>query len=240
MRFRWKLMILLLLIAVVPITAMRILGMRGVRVLGDELVARSRQNLNVTTKNRLQFVVDSYSQMLSQKREALEIALVYQAAEIEGLLAQHISDSASTYFTEDFDTGPDLPPGLDPASDYFRVISEKEMELFKISWSAQVFNLAPGVKASAVKNDIERLSHLTPVYLNLSQYLKDLVIWQYTVLDNGLYTAYPGHGGFPENYDPRKQIWYSAASDPNSGWTDQFVDVLTGRRRLSGHPTRNE
>ena len=233
MRFRWKLMILLLLIAIVPITAMRILGTRGVRILGDELGARSRQNLNVTTKSRLQFVVDSYSQMLSQKREALEIALVYQATEIERVLAQHISDPASAYFTEDFDTGRDLPPNLDTASDYFRVISENEMELFKISWSAQVFNLAPGVKASAVKNDIERLSHLTPVYLNLSQYLKDLVIWQYTVLDNGLYTAYPGHGGFPANYDPRKQIWYSAASDPNSGWTDQFVDLMTNRRVIA-------
>jgi sigma-B regulation protein RsbU (phosphoserine phosphatase) len=237
MQFRWKLMILLLLIAIVPITAMRILGTRGVRMLGDELVARSRQNLNDTTKNRLQFVVDSYSQMLSQKREALEIALVYQATEIERLLAQNITDPAATYFGEDFDSGRNLPPGLDTASDYFRIISQNEMELFKISWSAQVFNSAPGVKASAVKGDIDRLSHLTPVYLDLSQYLKDLVIWQYTALDNGLYTAYPGHGGFPENYDPRKQIWYSAAFDPDSDWTDQFVDVLTGRRVIAvSHP----
>ncbi len=233
MRFRWKLMILLLLIAFVPITAMRILGMRGVRMLGDELVARSRQNLNVTTQNRLQFVVDSYSQMLSQKRETLEIALVYQATEIERLLAQNMTESAAAYFAEDLDSGRDLPPDFDTASDYFRIISENEMELFKITYAAQVFNFAPGVKASAVKGDIERLSHLTPVYLGLSQYLKDLVIWQYTALENGLYTAYPGHGGFPENYDPRKQIWYSAASDPDSDWTDQFVDVLTGRRVIS-------
>ena len=233
MRFRWKLMILLITIAIVPIMAMRILGMRGVRVLGDELVARSRQNLNDTTKNQLQFVVDSYSQMLSQKREALEIALVYQAAEIERLLAQNMTDPASVYFAEDFDAGRNLPPDLDTASDYFRVISDNEMELFKITWSAQVFNLAPGVKASAVTGDIDRLSHLTPVFLDLSQYLKDLVIWQYTALDNGLYTAYPGHGGFPENYDPRKQIWYSAAFNPNFEWTDQFVDALTGRRVIS-------
>jgi sigma-B regulation protein RsbU (phosphoserine phosphatase) len=233
MRFRWKLMILLLLIAIVPMTAMRFLGMRGVRMLGDELVARTRQNLNITTKNRLKFVVDSYSQMLSQKRETLEIALAYQAAEIERLLAQNKPDPAITYFAEDFDTARDLPPDLDTASNYFRVISENEMELFKIAYSAQVFNFAPGVKASEVKDDIERLSHLTPVYLGLSQYLKNLVIWQYTALENGLYTAYPGHGGFPEDYDPRKQIWYSAASDPNSDWTDQFADALTGRRVIS-------
>jgi sigma-B regulation protein RsbU (phosphoserine phosphatase) len=234
MRFRWKLMILLLLIAIVPMIAMRILGTRGVRMLGDELVARSRQNLNVTTQKRLQFVVDSYSQMLSQKREALEIALVYQTTEIERLLAQNMTRATGpVYYAADFDTGPNLPPDLDTASDYFRVISDNEMELIKITYSAQVFNFAPGVKASAVKSDIGRLSLLTPVYLDLSQYLKDLVIWQYTALDNGLYTAYPGHGGFPENYDPRKQVWYSAAFDPNFDWTDQFVDALTGRRVIS-------
>lgn len=233
MRFRWKLMILLLVIAIVPMTAMRIFGTRGLMKLGDELVARSRQNLNVTAQNRLKFVVDSYSQMLGQKREALEIALVYQVAQVERLLTQNKAEAAFTYFAADFDAARDLPPDFDTAANYFRLISENEMELFKITYSAQVFNLAPGVQVSAVKDDIERLSHLTPVYMDLSRYLKDLVIWQYTALENGLYTAYPGHGGFPENFDPRKQIWYSAAANPDSEWTDQFIDALTGRRVIS-------
>ena len=45
MRFRWKLMILLVLIALVPIGSMRIFGIRGVQLLGEELVARSREIL---------------------------------------------------------------------------------------------------------------------------------------------------------------------------------------------------
>lgn len=233
MRFRWKLMILLLLIAMVPMTAMRIFGTRGVRLLGKELATRSRQHLNVTAENRLKFVVDSYSQMLSQKREALEIALLFQATEIERLLAQRRPEPAFAYFAEDFDGARDLPDDLDTATNYFRVLSENEMELFKITYSAQVFNLAPGVKASQVKGDIERLSRLTPLYLGLSRHLKGLVLWQYTALENGLYTAYPGHGGFPEDYDPRKQIWYSAVADSNSDWTDQFVDEMTGQRVIS-------
>jgi sigma-B regulation protein RsbU (phosphoserine phosphatase) len=233
MRFRWKLMILLLLIAIVPMIAMRFMGSQGVRILGDELVERSRQNLNNATKSRLQFVVDAYSQMLSQNRETLEIALVYQATEIEHLLAQNKPDPKITYFAKDFDTARDLPRDFDTALNYFRVISENEIDLFKITYSAQVFNLAPRVMPAAVKDDIERLSHLTPVYQDLSQYLKNMVIWQYTVLENGLYTVFPGHGGFPAGYDPRKQIWYSAAFDPNFDWTDQFVDPLTKRRVIA-------
>jgi sigma-B regulation protein RsbU (phosphoserine phosphatase) len=39
--------------------------------------------------------------------------------------------------------------------------------------------------------------------------------------------SYPGHGGYPENYDPRKRPWYrDAASDVQ--WTFPIVDATTG------------
>ncbi len=233
MRFRWKLTILLLLIALVPMMTMRFFGKRGVRALGDELVSRSRENLNVNTEDRLKFVVETYSQMLSQKRESLEIALIYQAAEIERFLARKRLQPASVYFAEDFDAGRDLPQDLDTSGDHYRIISENKMELIQVAYSAQVFNLATGMHPSEVKGDIERLAQLTPVYLGLSRYLKGLVIWQYTALDNGLYSAYPGHGGFPKGYDPRKQRWYTEASNLDSFWTDQFVDAVTGQRVIA-------
>ena len=83
MRFRWKLMILLVLIALVPIGSMRIFGIRGVQRLGEELVARSRDNLIASAKNRLMSVVESYSHMLWQAGEQLEVALIAQAREVE-------------------------------------------------------------------------------------------------------------------------------------------------------------
>jgi sigma-B regulation protein RsbU (phosphoserine phosphatase) len=234
MRFRWKLMILLLLIALVPMTAMRFFGKRGVRALSDELVSRARENLNVNTKKQLQFVVEAYSQMLSQKREALEIALVYQGAETERLLAQdRFIPAAAVYFAQDIDAGRDVPGDLDTSARHFRILAENKMELLPISYSAQVFNLAPGVRVNAVRDDIERLSHLTPIYQGLSEYLNNLVIWNYTALDNGLYTVYPAHGGFPAGFDFRKQRWCAEASDRSSFWTDQFVDAVTGQRVIA-------
>ena len=233
MRFRWKLMILLTMIALVPIVATRFIGTQGVRVLGDDLVARSRQNLNQKTKGQLKFVVEAYSRLLAQNREALEIALLYQATEIEGLLAQDKSEATHVLFAEDFNANRNLPRDFDTASNYFRIISENEFELFKITHSAQVFNLAPGSDALNVADDVQRLGRLMPVYRDLSRHLKDLILWQYTVLENGLYSAYPGHGEFPVDYDPRQQSWYKAAYDMQSTWTDQFIDALTGRRVIS-------
>ena len=233
MRFRWKLTILLLLIAIVPMMTMRFFGKRGVRALGDELVSRSRENLNVNMKERLKFVVESYSQGLSQKRETLEIALAYQAGEIERFLVRKSPQLATVYFAEDFDAGRNLPEDLSPSADHHRLISEDKMKLMQVTYSAQVFNLAGGTRSAEVKDDTERLAQLTPLYLSLSRYLKGLVIWQYTALDNGLYTAYPGHGGFPKGYDPRKQPWYLEAMDLDSFWTDQFVDAVTGQRVIA-------
>ena len=233
MRFRWKLMILLLLIALVPMTAMRFFGKRGVRALSDELVSRSRENLSVNAKKQLQFIVESYSQMLSQKREALEIALAYQGDEIERNLAQDRFMPAAVFFAEDFDSGRNVPGDLNTTANHFRILAENKMELIQISYSAQVFNLAPGTSSTAVSADIERLAHLTPIYMRLSEYLKNLVTWHYVAFDNGLYTAYPAHGGFPAGYDPRKQRWYVAASDLSSFWTDQFVDADTGQNVIA-------
>ena len=233
MRYRWKLMILLLLIALVPIGTMRIFGIRGVRQLGDELVSRTRKNLSQRVTDRLQFMVESYAQMLRQDRQQLEIALIFQADKVKQHLAGPAGETAGVYFANNFGPRRMGPRDLDTTLDHFRIIASNKIELLKVSYSAQVFNGAPGVRPVDVKSDIARLAGMTPIYHRLSGYLKDLVIWQYTALENGLYTAYPGHGGFPENYDPRKQIWYSAASDPDSDWTDQFVDALTGRRVIS-------
>ena len=220
MRFRWKLAILLLLIAIVPMMAMRFFGKRGVRAMGDELVSRTTERLNVNTKDRLRFVVESYAQMLSQKRETLEIALDYLAKAVECLLTQKNPQPAPIYWAEDIDAGHNVPQDLKPTASHYRLNSQNDIEPIPVTFSAQVFNLAAGSHLQEVKGDIDRLAELTPAYMNLSQYLKGLVIWQYTALDNGLYSAYPGHGGFPKQYDPRKQPWGStqiSAAAMNSG-----------------------
>ena len=233
MRFRWKLAILLLLIAIVPMMAMRFFGKRGVRAMGDELVSRTTERLNVNTKDRLRFVVESYAQMLSQKRETLEIALDYLAKAVECLLTQKNPQPAPIYWAEDIDAGHNVPQDLKPTASHYRLNSQNDIEPIPVTFSAQVFNLAAGSHLQEVKGDIDRLAELTPAYMSLSQYLKGLVIWQYTALDNGLYSAYPGHGGFPKQYDPRKQPWYTAAMNLESFWADQFVDAVSGQRVIA-------
>jgi len=48
-------------------------------------------------------------------------------------------------------------------------------------------------------------------------------------LASGVHSVYPGHGGYPETYDPRQRLWYTQAK--NSGglvWTTPMIDATTG------------
>ncbi len=37
--------------------------------------------------------------------------------------------------------------------------------------------------------------------------------WAHVGLENGLYVGYPGHGGYPEQWDPRERPWYTLAKN---------------------------
>jgi len=96
-------MILLVLIALFPISSMQIFGIKGLRQLGEEFVSRSRDNLIASAKNRLMFVVESYSHMLWQAGQQAEIDLLPQAREVGHRLA-HDSGKAGAFILTKLET----------------------------------------------------------------------------------------------------------------------------------------
>jgi len=76
MRYRWKMLILFLTIAMVPIMAFRTFSVRAVRQMGDELVSRTRENRISGLQRQIQLVVTSYASVLNAVREQVEMALL--------------------------------------------------------------------------------------------------------------------------------------------------------------------
>ncbi|MGD9051979.1 MAG: SpoIIE family protein phosphatase [Desulfobacterales bacterium] len=229
MRFRWKLLILLIIIALVPVLVMRTFGVHGLRRLGAELVSQTSENLVVSAQKQLQLVVDSYSQMLWQGREQLELALLVQAKAVERALAQDPEPSGEVHFALDIAAGRNLPADLSPSADHFQHKEDAPPTMMTVAYSAQVFALAPGVRRTDVAADLARLSRLTTVYRDLHERLPGNVIWHYTSLANGLHSAFPAHGDLPAGYDPRRQFWYQEAFTLKTPWVDQFIDPETGQ-----------
>ena len=228
MRFRWKLLILLLTISLVPVMGMRFLGTRTVRLLGDRAVSQIQTHLLTEKKIQLQLLVDSYSAMLGSGREHIETALMFQAREVEHSLARESAFPSKVYFAEDFDRGRDLPPDTTTSPEYVRLRHDNEKYPLKISYIVQVFKLAPGVARDTVNPDIARLSAMTPFYQKLAKRFQGRILWQYTSLANGLHSAYPGHSGIPGRLDPREQHWFKVFSAKKDLlWSQPYVDPET-------------
>ena len=228
MRFRWKLLILLVIIAMLPLILGRSFGVRAVRNLGEELVSRQRRGLVSHMQNRMRILVDGYSAVLWRGRELSEMALRFQAQEVERIL--RLEDAPvpeKTYFAKDFNQGQNVPVDIFPSSFHFRARREDKMELIKLSYSSQVFHLAPGVRKEAVESDIARLSLMTPTYRTISEPMQGLIFWQKTVLRNGLHSAYPGHNGIPSKLDSRIQLWYMQSLKDEHLWSNPYVDPET-------------
>ena len=84
----------------------------------------------------------------------------------------------------------------------------------EVSHGHQVFFLARDADANQCMPDVRRLSGMSEVYRRIAQHDvgTGLIFWQYTGLENGLYSSYPGAGAFPDDYDHRRRAWYQRAT----------------------------
>ena len=91
MRIRWKFLLILLSISLLPVLIMRWNGQRSMRELGDDLAARTRDVLVRKTSRELKDLVDEHATILRRERDLVEMALRVQASELEKIFADQTS-----------------------------------------------------------------------------------------------------------------------------------------------------
>jgi len=227
MRYRWKILILFLTIAMVPIMVIRTVGIRSVRRLGNELVLQARANRISGLQRQIQQLVTGYAAVLQAGREQIDMALLLQTRAVEQALARPAEPGAKIYTTEDFNSGAHLPPDTTLSSFQFRSRPDESIDPLKVSYAEQVFKLAAGADPKQMAEDAARLASLTPLCKQISDRLTGLVFWQNTGLANGLYSSYPGHNGIPRRFDPREQPWYRHAPESGESWSAPYIDPET-------------
>ena len=226
MSIRWKLLILLLAIALVPLTFVALIDRNGVMRLGNELAANARDALEERTAAHLQQMIRDQAALVRRQRESLEHIVRAQARQIEQRLAAAAPDKRRTYFNEDYADSATSPPDLAPSSHHFRFSDGENGTPIPVSMRAQVYVLAPGVTRESVAEDIDRLSSMPAEYGFLRRLHSELMYWQYTSLQNGVHTSYPGHGGYPDTFDPRTRGWYRFARERGRlVWIEPYFDV---------------
>ncbi len=160
-------------------------------------------------------------------------------AETAAFLVQHgVEGEAAPYGAARFDAEGQGPSDLAAAPLYGRAISLLE----------PVYKLAPGVAEETVLPTLKRLSLLRTHYRRLiaasrpgqktlgEDELRRVVTskkegvplrWAYVGLETGVMFSYPGKGGYPADYDPRRRPWYALGKEKTEPcWGTPYPDVM--------------
>ncbi len=234
MRIRWKLLILLLAIALVPLGFISWVQHRSLDGLGRELGSHASADLIARAGRQLQQVADHDGATVRRETEIIEQVLRAQAREVERCLATGPPKSPEVFWAEDYDRGEVLPDGMVLSTKHFRMSDRGTREAMPVTYQQQVFILAPRVDRGDVADDVARLSLMPSAYQFVRQAQPGLIHWQYTGMDAGVHTSYPGHGGYPEGFDPRQRSWYTTAiTEGDLVWSPPYVDASTRQVMLT-------
>ena len=227
-KFRWKMQILLLGIALIPLTLIAGLYHLSTLDLGNQLAANSQEMLTEKAANFLQRLVIDYGRILSLDKKYLELTLQSQAREVERRLAASPPPPHPLFIDGVPDRSGEFTGNLVLSDRHFRVGSDGQRTPMLVNYQEQVFFLPPGIDAKDVSDDMNRLTSLSEAYQFLYNQNPEFLLWIYTGLDSGLFTSYPGIVGISKDFDPRKRTWYQRAREQGAlVWVPPYVDVFT-------------
>jgi len=90
MKFRWKLLVLLLAISIFPIVGLRTFGIQNIGIMSKSLIAQVEINHESEATSRLLTRMEGYAHSLGKIRDEVEIALTFQMFEVKGGILQNI------------------------------------------------------------------------------------------------------------------------------------------------------
>jgi len=225
--------LILLAFSLTPLLVVTLISQRGTKRLGKTISKDTHQTLTEITHESLQLTAENSARVLFLTKQAMESSLLVLVKEAERTLAQEPPKPPKIYFAPDFDGPGSAPPDFAPSPGYQKLSEDGRLLPNRVSFNHPVFMLAPGAAPKGVLKDIARLAGLTPEFQRLSRKFGDILHWTYVGLETGLHISYPGHGGYPEGYDPRARPWYIRARESNYEtdpvvWTFPIVDATTG------------
>jgi len=228
MKLRWKFFFILLMFSLIPLGIVTFVSQRGTSRMGAVISEDVQQNLNRLASRVLKLTAENSAAILEQSKKSFELALTGLAHEAEVVFAEEPPASVKVYFATDFEDPATAPPDAGPQTGYVKTSADGRPVNGLVSLKHPVVVLAPGVSASDAVEDIDRLSLLTDFLSEISAKLGPALHWAYVSSESGVHVSFPGHGGYPVGYDPRRRSWYLDATD-ETRWSMPLVDATSGQ-----------
>jgi sigma-B regulation protein RsbU (phosphoserine phosphatase) len=220
MRIRSKLLSFLLVIVLVPLCSLGWYSWRQTTKLGSKLADNVASELESIASKELVQSAEMLGENCSDTLNMLETSLTLIAEEAARDLSRPSPKPTERILLDtDFDAGA-VPPEQLETPPYANV---------PCSYEHLAFHLPPGLAWKEARRDAEALSGLLPVFRTILAHQRDIMAFGYVGLTTGLHVAYPGHGGYPPEYDPRSRLWFQGAlKSPGVTWS-VMVDAVTGK-----------
>jgi sigma-B regulation protein RsbU (phosphoserine phosphatase) len=230
MRIRWKFLLILLCISLLPVLIMRWNGQWSMRELGDDLAGRTRDVLVRKTSRELKDIVDEHATILRRERDLVELALQVQASELEKIFADQTSrsDILKPYTSESSGRRPiDAEPSI---RKLFRPMGMMGSRSLEVSYGKQTYWIPENLDKTVSGEIVNQLSQLIPVYRSLSYKHRDLILWQLTAFENGASAIYPAIQKIPMMGRKLRTNWYQLAKDKKQiVWSKPEIDPITNQ-----------
>ncbi|MBW2514603.1 MAG: PDC sensor domain-containing protein, partial [Deltaproteobacteria bacterium] len=228
MKLRWKYFFILLMASLVPLLIVTGIAQKATKKLGKSLSAETHNTLVQSARREIVTATENYAMITLRAKSSLELALQVLIRESAIALALPPPEPGKIYFAQDFDASHTAPEDMVFSSMHVKVLKDGQLAPKSISYGHPNFLVAPGVDPEAVEEDIAKFSRLTPTLKGIANVLEGSLFWIYASLERGVHLSYPGHGGYPEDYDPRMRPWYIRAKQKGSIlWGPPIVDATT-------------
>ncbi|WP_300164708.1 SpoIIE family protein phosphatase [Solidesulfovibrio sp.] len=239
MRLRWKFFLVLLGFSLVPLVALTGFTRSHVVRLGQAIATEGREIMAGIIKNELRQTAEDYALVLRRTKSAMDFSLSVLASEAERTLARagaRPAEPAPVYRASDVAAERKAPPDMSDDQAYARRLADGGPERLSISRDSPVIYRPPGTRGK--NGEDARLASLGPTFSMLRTELGDLLLFASVTLADGTHISFPGHAGYPADYDPRERPWFVAAKaafapDAPAGgpvvWNAPAVDAATGQ-----------
>jgi sigma-B regulation protein RsbU (phosphoserine phosphatase) len=214
---RQKLFLLLASIALVPLAVLAGLEFRASLNVAAQLAAQNRVALVADITQLLARDVQANSMFLNEQAEIVELSLQLQAAADERQFSEPPPD-VPLYFAAQFDG---VPAHWPPDTRLTRLGDAPGR--MPVSSAVGSVMVPHSVDQARAHDNFERLSGTFGTLRTLAQDHPGLFLAQFTALETGERDNFPGHGGYPAEYDSRKRSWYRAVKATGKlTWTPNF------------------
>jgi len=252
MPIRRRLLLLILLCAALPLAGTLAVWAYSSVVVAGRLIDDARAALLDQAERQLERATADQAAVLAREVAAAELSVVLQAKAATDAYEIHPNPSPPTNFTNstpaergfylstDFDDPDRAPPDLTDAVDR----RGRPIDNRRYSLGHPAIHLAPGTNIDdpLVLADIKTLLTLTDAFRQSRIFGQGLAAGHYISTKRGVHMKYPGHGGYPPNFDPRMRVWYQLAIELNENddypqdrpiWSPPIIDASSGRSMIS-------